>query len=177
MNSLLQKLDSKEYAPYYKTYLENLEDDEIVEMMINDLESQITFLDNIPDEKLLYSYDKGKWTISELILHISDCELVFAFRALSFSRFDKTNLTGFDHNEWVSNSHANSLSKKQLIGIFKTARNHSIALFKSFNDKQLNEIGIANNVNFSVRALGYIIIGHNRHHFSILKSRYLKQKE
>lgn len=173
MADILSILDTKEYASFYKTYLKELHNEEIVSLMISDLEDQLAFLENIPEDRFSYRYEKNKWSIAELISHCGDSEAVMAYRALTFSRSDKTSLAGFEQNDWVPNSNANKLSKDQLIGYFKTTRNHSIALYKTFNKEQLMEIGIANDSPFSVRALGYIIIGHNRHHFKILKNRYL----
>lgn len=173
MTLILNTLKENEYASYYKTYLEGLEETEIALQMISDLEDQLDLLESIPEDKFLYSYQEGKWTIAELILHICDCENVFAYRALSIARNDKSDLPGFDQDDWVKNSNANKLSKKIIIGLFKTTRNHSISLFKSFSDEQLLIIGSANSVSFSVRSLAYIIIGHNRHHFKVLNEYYL----
>ncbi len=173
MSQLLNSLSENEYAPYYKTYLEGLDEGNIISLMINDLEDQLKVLESIPEQNFTYSYLKGKWSIAELVLHVCDCENVFAYRSLSISRNDKSDLPGFDQDEWVINSNANKLSKDVIIGLFKTTRNHSISLYKSYNEEQLLKIGKANVVSFSVRALAYIIIGHNRHHFTVLKENYL----
>lgn len=172
METILKQLKATEYAPYYATYLKKVENADMVEMMIRDLEKQLEQLENLPEEKYLYRYKEGKWTAAELIMHVCDCEMVFAFRSLHFARNDKNELAGFDQDEWVIQSEADRLSKQQIIGLFKTTRNHSIALFKSYSDKQLMRIGTSNKVEMSVRALGYIIIGHNRHHFEILSNFY-----
>ena len=172
MPLILNTLKEEEYASYYKTYLEGLEDFNITSYMIDELEVQLEILESIPEEKFSYSYKEGKWSIAELILHVCDSETVFAYRSLSIARNDKTNLPGFQQDDWVINSTANSLSKDTIIGLFKTTRNHSISLYKSYNDEQLLTIGTANNASFSVRSLAYIIIGHNRHHFKVLKELY-----
>jgi hypothetical protein len=172
METILKLLKSDEFAPYYAGYLEKVENADMVEMMIRDLEKQLEILENLPEEKYLYRYKEGKWSAAELILHVCDCEMVFAFRSLHFARNDKNELAGFDQDEWVAQSKADHLSKKQIIGLFKTTRNHSIALFKSYSNEQMLRIGTSNKVKMSVRALGYIIIGHNRHHFEILSDFY-----
>jgi len=172
METILDQLNSNEYAPYYADYLKKVENTDMVETMISDLEKQLELLENLPEEKYLYRYKEGKWSVAELIMHVCDCELVFAFRSLHFARNDKNELAGFDQDEWVAESNADQLSKKQLIGLFKTTRNHSIALFKSYSKEQMMRIGTSNKVEMSVRALGYIIIGHNRHHFTILSDFY-----
>ena len=172
METILSQLNSNEYAPYYATYLKNVENTDMVDTMINDLEKQLEHLENLPEEKYTYRYKEGKWSVAELMMHICDCEMVFAFRSLHFARNDKHALAGFDQDQWVAESQPDHLSKKQIIGLFKTTRNHSIALFKSYSKEQLMRLGSSNNVEMSVRALGYIIIGHNRHHFKILSDFY-----
>ncbi len=173
MDSILSTLKENEYAPYYANYLAKVGQSDIVNTMINDLEDQIKILEAIPEEKFSFRYKEGKWSIAELLQHICDSETVFAYRALSFSRNDKTNLPGFDENDWAKNAPSDQLSKKNLIGLFKTTRNHTIALFKTFTKDQLMIVGTANKVNMSVRASGYTIIGHNRHHFEIINNIYL----
>ncbi len=173
MTLILNTLKENEYASYYKPYLEDVEEGDIASLMIKDLEDQLMLLESIKEEKYQYSYQSGKWSIAELILHVIDSESVFAYRSLSIARNDKTDLPGFDQDEWVKNTNANTLSKDIIIGLFKTCRNHSIALYKSYQKEQLLNIGSANNVSFSVRSLAYIIIGHNRHHFNVLKDHYL----
>lgn len=175
MPDVLSVLSKSEYAEYYATYLQKVSFGDPVEMLIQDLEKQLIILEGIPKDKFSFRYEKGKWSMAELIIHMCDCECVFAFRALTFSRNDKTSLPGFEQDEWVANSNANHLSKKDIIGLFKTCRNHTIALYKSFNKEQLLNIGTASSVLFSVRSLAFIIIGHNRHHFEILNKYYLMQ--
>ena len=173
MSAIIDHLEQNEYAPYYRSYIERVENANLVSMMIEDLEKQLAVIEAIPEDKFNYSYQEGKWTIAELIIHLFDSESVFFYRALCFSRNDHTNIPGFDQDEWVKNSKARSLSKKNIIGLYKTTRNNSISLYKSLDDEQLLMNGTANHVNFSVRALGYIILGHNRHHFEILNNYYL----
>lgn len=173
MPTVLNQLSDSEYASYYKTYLEGVAFEDPVKLLIQDLEKQLKIIESLNEDQLLYRYKKGKWSVLELLIHLIDSETVFAYRALTFSRNDKTSLPGFEQDDWVANSNANDLSKKEIIGLFKTCRNHTIAMYKSFNDDQLMNIGTANKVLFSVRALAYIIIGHNRHHFEILNKYYL----
>lgn len=173
MPKVLDVLSKSEYASYYATYLEKVDFNEPVKMLIEDLEDQLKIIEGIPEKDFSYRYKKGKWSLAELLVHLSDSESVFAYRALTFSRNDRTSLPGFEQNDWVAKSNADRLSKKDIIGLFKTCRNHTIALFKSFDEEQLQRIGTASKVLFSVRALAYIILGHNRHHFEIINKYYL----
>jgi uncharacterized damage-inducible protein DinB len=173
MPKVLEVLSKSEYAAYYEGYLEKVTYGDPVKMLIEDLEKQLKVLENIPEKDFSFRYKKNKWSLAELLLHICDTEAVFSYRALTFSRNDKSSLPGMEQDEWVENSNADSLSKKDIIGLFKTCRNHTIALYKSFNDEQLLRIGTASQALFSVRALAYIILGHNKHHFEIINKHYL----
>ena len=102
-----------------------------------------------------------------------DTERVFAYRALCFSRKDKAELPGFDQDDYLVHSNANSRSIDSLIEEYISIRNATITLYKSFSKEMLLEIGIASKSPLSVRAAGYIIAGHEKHHCNIVKERYL----
>ena len=133
----------------------------------------IQFVQNIPMEKHNYRYDSEKWTIKEIIQHLIDCERIFAYRALRFSRNDKTELPGFDQDSYVANSDANQRHLKDLLMEFSLVRHTTLALFKSFSDEVLLRNGVATGFNVSVRALGFIIVAHQEHHKKIFIERYL----
>ena len=174
MKTSAESLQKQEYAGFYRTYLELAPFENLVELLTKDLYKQLDFLKTIPPEKLNYRYAPEKWTVADVVLHMTDTERILSYRALRFARNDKTELPGFDENAWVENSNSDRFSPEDLIGTFKTCRNHSIALFKSFDNSDLIKTGIASNSDFSVRALGYITIGHNRHHIEKIKSLYLR---
>ena len=105
--------------------------------------------------------------------HLIDSERVFAYRALRFSRTDLTPLPGFEENDYVDNSMANSRTFESLLNEFETVRNASISLFSSFNEDDMKKMGIASDNDMSVRAVGFIISGHAMHHMKIIQERYL----
>ena len=104
--------------------------------------------------------------------HIIDSERIFAYRALRFARFDTINLPGYDENDYADVANANSRTIEDLIEEYKIVKLATIHLFKSFSDKMLLNIGQANNAPASVRAIGFIITGHEIHHINIIKARY-----
>jgi uncharacterized damage-inducible protein DinB len=164
-----------EYTPYFEQYLELVGFDN--KTIIENLESsQIAFekvLRNLPEEKHVFSYALGKWTIKELIQHIIDTERIFSFRALSFARNDQTAMPGYDHDAFVANDNANERDYYDLLDEMKVLRTSSIQLFKSFSEEALLRMGVASNNKMSVRALGYLFSGHQIHHLNIVKERYL----
>jgi uncharacterized damage-inducible protein DinB len=133
----------------------------------------IKFVQNIPMDKFDFRYAEGKWTIKEIIQHLIDAEHVFSYRALRISRNDKTPLPGFNENDYVDNTNANARSIQGLLTEFSALRQSTLLLFKSFSEEQLKRMGIASNADVSVRAIGFIIIGHQKHHQKVFQERYL----
>lgn len=171
----MNELSEKEYAPFYAGYIQNARarSADLLHLMIENKEETIYFFKRIPQEKHLYSYADNKWTVLELLQHLIDSERVFAYRALRFSREDKTPLPGFEENDFVQNSRANRRTFDSLLNEFQTVRDASISLFSSFNDDDMKKMGIASNSDMSVRAIGFIISGHSIHHMKIIQERYL----
>jgi hypothetical protein len=171
MNS--NQLPVNEYASFYATYIKAIENVELIEELEISLHDFIKFVQNIPMDKFDFRYAEGKWTIKDIIQHLIDAERVFSYRALRISRNDKTPLPGFEENDYVDNTNANGRSIQDLLTEFSAVRHSSLLLFKSFSDEQLTRIGIASGQDVSVRAIGFIIIGHQKHHQKVFAERYL----
>jgi uncharacterized damage-inducible protein DinB len=167
------QLPTNEYPVFYKTYIQELEEVELIEEMEICLHEFIKFVQNIPMDKFDYQYEEGKWTIKEIIQHLIDTERVFSYRALRISRNDKTPLPGVDENEYVANSNGKERSLQSLLTEMAVVRQSTLSLFNSFSQEQVTKIGIASNNEVSVRAIGFIIIGHQKHHQKIFIERYL----
>lgn len=166
-------LKSEEFNSYYSPYINLVAHKDIVTSLQQNLEEALAFYKTIPEEKWLFSYADGKWTIKEVVQHLLDTERVFAYRALCFSRKDNVELPGFDQDDYLINSNANSRSKESLIEEYISIRKATITLFNYFSDEMLIQIGVASNNPLSVRAAGYIIVGHEKHHNNVIKERYL----
>ena len=167
------QLPINEYADFYKSYIQVLENVELIEELEICLHEFIKFVQNIPMDKFDYRYEVGKWTIKEIIQHLIDSERVFSYRALRISRNDKTPLPGFNENDYVDNSNGNDRNLQGLLTELAVVRQATLSLFNSFSQEQLTKIGIASNNEVSVRSIGFIIIGHQKHHQKIFTERYL----
>ena len=168
------QLHTDEYATYYGTYIDNVTDEyNLVEELEISVHRLVKFVQDIPMDKFDYRYAEGKWTIKDILLHLIDAERIFAYRALRFARKDETPLASFDENNYVDEGHANSRTIQDLLSELLVVRQATLALFKSFSEEQLLRKGIASNNPMSVRALGFVIIGHQNHHQRIFKERYL----
>lgn len=167
------ELSKTEYSSFNATYVNAVENADLIEGLEKGLDQMVSFMESIPTEKLEYRYAEGKWTIKDILLHLVDAERIFAYRALRIGRGDKTPLAGFEENDYVPNAFANSRSMESLLNEFRFVRNATLCLFKSFSGEQLAYMGIASNNPISVRAIGFIISGHQNHHLKIIKERYL----
>lgn len=171
MNS--NQLPENEYSQFNSTYIKALGNVELLEELEISLHDFIKFIQEIPMDKFDYRYAEGKWTIKDIIQHIIDAERIFGYRALRISRNDKTPLPGFEENEYVENTNANSRSIQELLTEFSAVRQSNFLLFKSFSEEQLTRLGISSNHTISVRAIGFLIIGHQKHHQKVFQERYL----
>lgn len=169
----VSELGIAEYHSYYKPYIDALGDIHFMDALKNGLVSISDFMVQIPDAKMGFSYAEGKWTVAEVLVHLMDAERVFQYRALRFARNDQTELKGFDQDAFVPESLANKRNKKDIEEEFVAIRKSSIALFNSLTEKELMRKGVANGATMSVRALAFVICGHQAHHFKIINERYL----
>jgi uncharacterized damage-inducible protein DinB len=169
----LSQLDENEYNPHYKHYILELGDVDLFKILTTSFEELLETVKDLPEEKLVFRYDEGKWTIKELLQHLIDTERIMSYRALRFSRNDATELQGFDENWYVDNSNGNDRNFNDLLDEFTCTRRASISLFKSFTNEMLQLSGTANGSDMTVRALGFIIAGHQMHHLKVIKERYL----
>ena len=169
----LNQLPVNEYSEFVATYINALDDIDLLDELEISLHDFIKFIQNIPMDKFDYRYAEGKWTIKDIIQHIIDAERIFGYRALRISRNDKTPLAGFEENDYVENTNANGRSIQELLTDFSAVRHSNLLLFKSFSEEQLTRLGIASNHTISVRALGFLMIGHLKHHQRVFIERYL----
>lgn len=169
----MNRPEKNEYAEYYETYVSLVGETDVVSAMQNQIDELNELFSQISDEKGLYAYAEGKWTIKELLGHLIDGERVFAYRAFRFSRADKTPLPGFDQTPYIENANYNSIKITDLLSELILLRKSNILLFSNLSDEAWSRTGIASDNEISVRALVYILVGHIRHHLNILKERYL----
>jgi uncharacterized damage-inducible protein DinB len=168
------QLQSNEYAGYYAPYVQSVSNEyTLIEELEISVHRLIKFVQNIPLDKFDYRYEEGKWTIKDILQHLIDAERIFAYRALRFSRNDQTQLASFDEDEYVIEANANRRSIQDLLTELAVVRQSTLSLFRSFSQEELLRNGIASNNPMSVRALGFVIIGHQNHHQRIFEERYL----
>ncbi|TCJ05698.1 DinB family protein [Cytobacillus praedii] len=161
-----------EYAPYYSGYVGLVPDGDIVHILAEQVEETSQLLQGISEEQSLFRYASGKWSVKEVIGHVADTERIMAYRLLCIARGETVSLPGFDENPYVLNASFDRLPIKEHIENLRAVRQSTTQLLKGLDSKAWGRIGSANNVDVSVRALAYIIAGHERHHRRLLKERY-----
>ena len=169
----ISQVTETEFAPFYASYVAQVPDGDLVEELEISVHDLIRFVQNIPMDKYDYRYAEGKWTIKDILQHLMDSERIFAYRALRIARNDKTSLPGFDENEFANNAGGDERSIRDLLTELALVRQATIHLFKTLNEEALARIGTASGFSVSVRALGVIIIGHQKHHQKVFEERYL----
>lgn len=165
--------EKDEYAEYYETYIRHVPDGDIVDILSRQVEGTLELMADIDDKMALHRYGEGKWSIKEVFGHLVDSERMFAYRAMCFAREDPTPLPAFDQNTYVKCGNFDERRLSDLLEEFRLLRMSNIAFFASFDDKTILRWGTASGFRFTVRALTYIIAGHELHHRKILQERYL----
>ena len=167
-------LNPEEFAGHFATYINQVSSEySLVEELEISLHRLIKFVQNIPLDKFDFRYAEGKWTIKDILQHLIDAERIFAYRALRFARNDQTPLASFEENDYVDEARATKRSIQDLLTELAVVRQATVSLFKSFSEEELLRKGIASNNPMSVRALGFVIIGHQNHHQRVFEERYL----
>jgi len=169
----MTKPDSAEYAPYFEKYISLAHEEEIVATLDKQIEGTLSLIRGLSAAQGDLRYAPGKWSVKEVIGHLIDAERILAYRALRFARNDATPLPGFDENLFVANADFGSRSLADLADEFEHTRKSNVYLFKGLDGEASLRRGVSNNNELSVRAIAYIIAGHELHHAGILRSRYL----
>ena len=162
-----------EYAPYYAGYVRLVPDGEILVLLRDQLAETEALLREFRGDRADHRYAPGKWSVKEMVGHMADTERIFAYRALRFARGDRTPLPGYEQDDFVRGGNFGARALPEIAGELRSVRMASITLFAGLSAEALQRRGPANNVEFSVRALAWIIAGHERHHARVLRERYL----
>jgi len=161
-----------ESATFYHKYIALAQGDTISEIVNNHAFDLQEFFNSLPDEIADYAYAENKWTVKQVLQHVTDAERIFAYRILRISRNDQTPLPSFDENAYVENGFAKQRSLPSLKQEFNAVRAATDMFLLSLNEEQIKRTGTASNNPVSVNALAFIVYGHLLHHKNILKERY-----
>jgi uncharacterized damage-inducible protein DinB len=163
---------ANEHIPYFSRYIELVPGDDAMPHLESQIAASLAALRPLDEARALHRYATGKWSVKEVVGHVMDGERVFAYRALRFARADAAPLPGFEENEWVPAGRFDQRPLGDLLDEWAAAREATIALYRGFDEDALSRGGTASGNPVTVRALAWIIAGHERHHLKILRERY-----
>lgn len=165
--------DRTEAAPYYFTYIDQVPEGDINEVLGEQLPATLSFLGGISEERSLHRYAPDKWSIRQVLNHVSDSERVFVSRAFWFARGFETPLPSFNQDVAAASAAADEQSWSHHVEELRTVREATLTFFQSLPADAWSRRGTASDSPFTVRALAFIVAGHLNHHVRILNERYL----
>lgn len=169
---MVGKPDKSEYVPYYERYIELVQGEDILKFLSAQIDSTVWYLRTLSDTQGDFRYAPDKWCVKEVVGHMIDTERVFAYRALSIARQDKASLPGFEQDDWVRTAGSGGQQLAELTSEFECVRRSNLYFFQHLERDAWQRRGIASGREFTVRAIAYIIAGHERHHLQILQTKY-----
>jgi hypothetical protein len=165
--------DPSEYAPYHSRYIAQVPAGDLLETLAAQLQDVAKLVSGLTAAQGDHRYAPGKWSIKEVLGHVSDTERVFAYRALRIARGDRTPLPGFDQDRFMQAAPFATMSLAGIADEFTIVRRASLALLGPLAARDWERRGIVNDHEVSLRAIAWMIAGHERHHVAILRERYL----
>jgi hypothetical protein len=161
-----------EAAPFYHGYVAEVQGENIGEQLRNQLAEVESLLSTVDDRAALARYAPGKWSVKEVLGHLTDVERIFSYRLLRIARGDATPLPGFDENTYVPAGRFDERPLRELLADFRAVRLSSLALVEGLPSAAWSAWGAASGSGITARALAYILVGHVAHHLGVLRDRY-----
>ena len=162
-----------EYAPYFEKYVSLVEGDEIVSRLGGQLSDTLALLRGVTEGQAGSRYEPGKWSVKQVVGHVLDFERIFGFRALLFARGEQSPLPGCDQDVLMTGAAFDDYTLADLAAEFEHARLANVSFFRHLSDEAWARRGVASDAGVSVRALAYVMAGHELHHTRIIGERYL----
>jgi hypothetical protein len=161
-----------EYAPYFERYVGRVPEADALPILERQRAEIRAALEGLPEAKGGYRYAPGKWSIRELLGHVTDTERIFGYRALCIARGETAALPGFEQDPYVANAGHDRWTLAELCEDFDAVRRANLAMLSHLDDTAVRRIGTSSGHATSVRAIAYILAGHARHHLAVLAEKY-----
>ncbi len=162
-----------EYPASFEAYLAKLPAGELLDLLESQWEELGCLLEELDDAAADHRYAEGKWSVKEVLGHLLDAERIFAYRLLRIARGDATPLAGWDETAYVAGADFGARPLESLLEEYDLVRGHSLALLRGLDPSCLGRMGVSNGKPVSARAIAWVIAGHEHHHMTVLKERYL----
>ena len=168
---MISRPADNEYAPFYATYISKVPDGDLLNFMELQPDEFNGLVNDLNDEQAIEPPTPGKWSVKQMLGHVCDTERIMGYRALRFARADKTEIEGFEQDDYVVAANSNARSTSELLAELKSVRGATLSLLESLTTTESERSGIANRKSISVRALAYVIAGHAQHHLELLRKQ------
>jgi hypothetical protein len=169
----MNKPQPDEYDSYYERYTRLVAEGDLISTLGSQWSETRALLSSIPEQRGTYRYAPDKWSIKEVLGHMIDTERIMTYRALRIARGDTTPLPAFEQDDYARNAGSDGVKLASLIDEFDAVRRASILLFQHVSPDACTRCGTASGNPISVRALAWIVAGHELHHRQVLKDKYL----
>ncbi len=162
-------------SEYYESYRQHIMENDMFKGLVAQGELTHQFIKSLPEKQGDNRYQEGKWSVKEVLGHVLDTERVMTYRILCFMRGERQSLPGFEEDDYVRNSNYSTRTLKDIGEELYAVRQSTIHMLLNMDLNTLDDVGIANNKEVSVRALIYMVLVHERHHVKFIKKTYLNQ--
>ncbi|MCM3572670.1 DinB family protein [Mesobacillus subterraneus] len=163
----------EEFPAYTRNYIKLVPEGDIVDILTEQLDKTYNLLSQVTEDQADYRYEDGKWSLSEVIGHLTDTERIMAYRILRIARGDQNPLVGFDENEFVKKASFFVRPMADLLEDYQNVRTATTSLLKGLPQHSLKYRSNANGFDVTVETVAYMVAGHERHHLKIIEEKYL----
>ena len=168
-----QRPGADEFNEFYAGYIGSVPDGDVVDRLETELDTGLAFYRGVPEDRHDHRYAEGKWTVREVLGHVVDTERIFSYRLMCMARGDQTPLPGMDQNQYMDGADFAVRSWASLMAEYEHLRRANVALVSSLGAEDFDRRGTASGFAVSVRALVWILAGHEIHHRQVIVERYL----
>ncbi len=168
---MMNRPEGSEYADYYANYISKVPNGDLANFLELQPGEFVGLVNDLSDDQAITPPAPGKWSVKQVLGHLCDAERVMGYRILRFARNDKTELEGFEQDDYVTTADSNGRSTADLLAELKSVRGATLSLLRSLTDEASVRSGLANGKSISVRALAYVIGGHTQHHLELLRQQ------
>lgn len=170
---MLSRPQAGEFPVHFQPYIALVPDGDLVHVLKEQIEQVYERLASVTEEQGLYRYAEGKWSLKEVLGHMTDTERIMSYRLLRIARGDVTPLPSFEEQLFVSNANFDRFMVKELLEDFNAVRAATLSLIRGLDETAWQRMGHYGGGEGSARSLGYIVAGHAIHHLNIIAERYL----
>jgi hypothetical protein len=169
----MQRPAETDYAPFYAGYVSLVPEEDVLSAIEQQSSETQRLISSLDETQAMHRYAEDKWSVKEVIGHMTDAERVFGYRTLCIARGDTSSLPGYDEKAYMRNANFDSWRLGDLAEAYALTRRANIVMLRNLDAAAWDRRGTANNAEVTVRALAFILVGHERHHLKVLRERYL----